>query len=205
MKSAIKILMFLICLSTVRVSQAEEQVILVIGDSLSAGFNMELDQSWPRLLQKRLRDNGHQYRVFNSSISGDTTQGGLARLPRLLKNLSPGFVIIELGGNDGLRGIGIDITRQNFSHMIEASQASGATVLLTGIRLPPNYGQVYTERFHAMYGELAESYGLLLVPFLMEGVALEPGLMQDDGIHPNEAAQPLLLDNVWTVLGPALD
>ena len=197
--------MFLTCLSLAHPLYAEEPVILVIGDSLSAGFNMELEQSWPRLLQKRLADNGHEYRVINSSISGDTTQGGMARLPRLLERLRPGIVIIELGGNDGLRGIGIDVTRLNFSRMIEAGQAAGATVLLTGMRLPPNYGQTYTERFHAMYAELAQEYGLLLVPFLMEGVALRPELMQADGIHPNAEAQPVLLDNVWAVLGPALD
>ncbi len=179
-------------------------MILIVGDSLSAGYGMELDQAWPRLLQKRLDDNGHEYRVFNSSITGDTTQGALARLPRLLERQRPRWVILELGGNDGLRGIGIDVTRANFVQMIEQSRAVGAQVMLTGIRLPPNYGPTYTERFHAMYGELADQYGLLLVPFFMEGVALEPELMQEDGIHPNAAAQPVLLDHVWTVLEPAL-
>ncbi|NIP18182.1 MAG: arylesterase [Xanthomonadales bacterium] len=183
---------------------AEAPVILIVGDSLSAGYGMELDQAWPRLLQKRLDDNGHEYRVFNSSITGDTTQGALARLPRLLERQRPRWVILELGGNDGLRGIGIDVTRANFVQMIEQSRAVGAQVMLTGIRLPPNYGPTYTERFHAMYGELADQYGLLLVPFFMEGVALEPELMQEDGIHPNAAAQPVLLDHVWTVLEPAL-
>jgi len=180
-------------------------VILIVGDSLSAGYGMALDQSWPNLLQQRLDDQGHSYRVFNSSISGDTTQGGLARFPRLLEKNQPGIVIIELGANDGLRGISVDVTRNNFKQMIERSISMGATVILTGIRLPPNYGQAYTEMFHAMYAEMAEQYGLLLVPFLMEGVALDPELMQDDGIHPNAQAQPALLENVWTVLEPALD
>jgi len=180
-------------------------VILIVGDSLSAGYGMALDQSWPNLLQQRLDNQGHSYRVFNSSISGDTTQGGLARFPRLLEKHQPGIVIIELGANDGLRGISVDITRNNFTQMIERSISMGATVILTGIRLPPNYGQAYTEKFHAMYAEMAERYGLLLVPFLMEGVALDPDLMQDDGIHPNAQAQPALLENVWTVLEPALD
>ncbi len=180
-------------------------MILIVGDSLSAGYGMALDQSWPNLLQQRLDNQGHSYRVFNSSISGDTTQGGLARFPRLLEKHQPGIVIIELGANDGLRGISVDITRNNFTQMIERSISMGATVILTGIRLPPNYGQAYTEKFHAMYAEMAERYGLLLVPFLMEGVALDPDLMQDDGIHPNAQAQPALLENVWTVLEPALD
>ena len=180
-------------------------MILIIGDSLSAGYGMALDESWPKLLQKRLDDNGHTYRVFNASISGDTTQGGLARFPRLLEKHQPGIVIIELGGNDGLRGIGVDVTRKNFIQMIESSLSIEATVMLAGMRLPPNYGQSYTKKFHAMYAELAEQYGLLLVPFLMEGVALDPQLMQDDGIHPNAEAQPRLLDNVWTILAPALE
>ncbi len=183
---------------------AEAPVILIVGDSLSAGYGMDLDQSWPRLLQKRLEDAGHTYRVFNSSITGDTTQGALARLPGLLDRLQPRIIILELGGNDGLRGIGVEVTRANFTRMIEQGQAFDAAVMLTGIRLPPNYGQSYTERFHAMYGELADRYGLLLVPFFMEGVALEPGLMQADGIHPNAAAQPLLLEHVWKELEPAL-
>ena len=180
-------------------------MILIIGDSLSAGYGMTLDASWPRLLQQRLDDNGHSYRVFNSSISGDTTQGGLARFPRLLGKHQPDIVIIELGANDGLRGIDVDVTRKNFIQMIESSLSIGATVILAGMRLPPNYGQVYTEKFHMLYVELAEQYGLLLVPFLMEGVALDPQLLQDDGIHPNAQAQPALLDNVWRVLEPALD
>lgn len=184
---------------------AETPAILVLGDSLSAGYGIELDQSWPRLLQNRLDDNGHQYRVVNSSITGDTTQGGLTRLPRLLAKHKPELVIIELGGNDGLRGIGIPVTRQNLSSMIEQSQAIEAKVILTGIRLPPNYGSTYTEGFYAMYTSLQEQYGVPLVPFLMEGIALNPDLMQSDGIHPNAQAQPRLLDNVWPLLAPALN
>jgi acyl-CoA thioesterase-1 len=184
---------------------AEDPVLLIVGDSLSAGYGMELEQSWPRLLQARLDASGYRYRVFNASITGDTTQGASARLPRLLDRLQPRLVILELGGNDGLRGLGVDVTRENFAGMIRMSQSLGAEVLLTSIRLPPNYGQTYTERFHAMYADLAEEFGLLLVPFFMEGVALEPGMMQADGIHPSAAAQPLLLDHVWQVLEPALE
>ena len=184
---------------------AESRTILVVGDSLSAGFGMYLEQSWPRLLQNRLDDNGHQYRVINSSITGDTTQGGLTRLPRLLSRYRPALVVIELGGNDGLRGIGIPVTTQNLSSMIEQSLTIGTTVILTGIRLPPNYGSTYTEGFYAMYTELEKKYGISLVPFFMEGIALNPELMQPDGIHPNEKAQPLLLDNIWSLLEPLLE
>lgn len=182
----------------------DEPVVLVIGDSLSAAYNMGLDEAWPSLLEQRLEDQGHAMQVVNASITGDTTQGGVTRLPRLLERHAPGLVIIELGGNDGLRGFSLDLTRDNLETMIQLSQASGAEVLLTGIMLPPNYGESYTERFHALYGELAESYDALLVPFFMDGVALVDGMMQDDGIHPSVEAQPVLLENVWTVLAPEL-
>lgn len=183
----------------------DEPVILLLGDSISAAYGMQLDESWPRLLQNRLDDNGHEYRVMNSSITGETTQGGLTRLPRLLEKYQPEIVIIELGGNDGLRGLGIEVTRQNLVSMIEQSQAMDAHVILTGIRLPPNYGAAYVEQFEAIYGELAEQYGLSLVPFMMEGVALDSAMMQGDGIHPNARAQPRLLENVWAELVTALE
>lgn len=184
---------------------AENSAILVIGDSLSAGFGMDLEQSWPRLLQNRLDDNGHRYQVINSSITGDTTQSGLTRLPRLLTKYQPEIVIIELGGNDGLRGIGIPVTTGNLSSMIEQSVQAGAGVILAGIRLPPNYGETYTEQFYAMYTGLRDRYDISLIPFFMDGVALDPELMQDDGIHPNAKAQPLLLENVWSLLKPTLE
>jgi acyl-CoA thioesterase-1 len=184
---------------------AGQPVILIIGDSLSAGYGMTLAESWPSLLQDRLEVQKLAYKVVNSSITGDTTQGGLTRLPRLLDMHQPCIVIIELGGNDGLRGLGIEATRQNLASMIEQSQASGAEVLLTGIRLPPNYGEAYTSRFHEMYMELADEHGTLLVPFLMDGIALDSEQMQGDGIHPNARAQARLLDNVWQILAPALE
>lgn len=180
------------------------RVILVVGDSLSAAYGMELKQSWPNLLQDRLSQNGHPYRVFNSSIVGDTTQSGLARLPRLLSESQPAIVIIELGGNDGLRGLPLEVTRANLLSMIEQSQALAAEVILAGVYLPPNYGQTYTEKFSAMYGALAEETGASLIPFLLEGVALDPDLMQEDGIHPTAQAQPLVLETVWQTLEPAL-
>ncbi len=179
-------------------------VIIILGDSISAAYNMETGQSWPALLQQRLDNNGYAHRVFNSSITGDTTQGGLSRLPRLLDKHHPAVVIIELGGNDGLRGIPVDVTRANLAAMIESSQTAGATVLLAEMRIPPNYGMTYTEQFNGSYGLLQKKYSVLLIPFLMENIALEPGLMQADGIHPNAQAQPVLLDKVWTVLEPEL-
>jgi acyl-CoA thioesterase-1 len=184
---------------------AGQPVILIIGDSLSAGYGMTLAESWPSLFQDRLEAQKLAYKVVNSSITGDTTQGGLTRLPRLLDMHQPCIVIIELGGNDGLRGLGIEATRENLAHMITQSQADGATVLLTGIQLPPNYGRVYTDRFRDMYTELASAHGTLLVPFLMDGVALNAELMQADGVHPNASAQPKMLDHVWDALAPALE
>jgi len=182
----------------------DSPAIVILGDSISAAYNMETGQSWPSLLQDRLDNNGYKYRVFNSSITGDTTQGGLSRLPRLLKRHHPALVIIELGGNDGLRGVPIDVTRANLAAMIESSQAVGATVLLAEMRIPPNYGKTYTEQFNGNYDLLKEKYDVLLIPFLMENVALEPELMQADGIHPNAEAQPILLDTVWAILEPEL-
>jgi len=176
----------------------------VLGDSLSAGYGMDREKSWVALLETRLEDRGYVYRVLNSSISGDTSQGGLTRLPRLLERYQPQIVIIELGANDGLRGIDPAVTRVNLADMIRQSQAAGARVLLTGIRLPPNYGSAYLQQFESMYADLANEYHTLLVPFFMDGVALEPGLLQADNIHPNEQGQPVLLDNVWAVLEPAL-
>ena len=178
---------------------------LILGDSLSAGYGMDSDQSWVHLLGLRLIDTGHTYRILNSSISGDTTQGGLARLPRLLDRYQPRIVIIELGGNDGLRGINPGITRANMTSMVQSSQQSGAKVLLAGIKLPPNYGADYIEQFESMYANLAREYDTLLVPFFMDGAVFKPGLLQADGIHPNEKGQPVLLENVWNVLQPALD
>jgi len=183
----------------------ESPAIVILGDSISAAYNMEISQSWPSLLKERMEENGYANRVFNSSIAGDTTQGGISRLPRLLEKYQPDIVIIELGGNDGLRGIPIEVTRGNLSAMIEMSQAAGASVLLAEMRIPPNYGMTYTRKFNEIYAQLKEKYGVLLIPFLLENVALEPGLMLADGIHPNARAQPVLLDTIWAVLESELD
>jgi len=183
---------------------SQPPVLLILGDSLSAGYGMDREQSWVNLLDIRLQESGHSYRILNSSISGDTSQGGLSRIPRLLDQYQPEIVIIELGANDGLRGIDPSITRANITSMIQQSQEMGALVLLAGIRLPPNYGSAYLEKFESIYSDLAIEFETLLVPFFMDGVALSPEFLQADNIHPNEKGQPVLLDNVWRVLEPAL-
>jgi len=183
---------------------AEERTVLILGDSLSAAYGMEVQESWPSLLQQRFDEDGYDWRVFNSSIAGDTTQGGLTRLPRLLENQAPAVVLIELGGNDGLRGLPLDVTRGNLQQMIDLSRAAGAEVILCEILIPPNYGPAYTERFTGLFHELAEQDGVTLLPFILADVALDPALMLDDGIHPNAAAQPVILEAVWEALQPLL-
>lgn len=183
---------------------SEPPVLLILGDSLSAGYGMDREKSWVNLLDIRFKEYGYSYRILNSSISGDTTQGGLSRIPRLLDRYQPEIVIIELGANDGLRGIDPGITRENMTDMIRQSQAIGARVLLAGIKLPPNYGSAYLQQFESIYTDLAKEFDTLLVPFFMDGVAFRPDLLQADTIHPNEKGQPVLLDNVWKVLQPAL-
>lgn len=178
--------------------------ILVMGDSLSAAHGIPLDQGWVALLQKRLENRGYPYAVVNASISGETTAGALARLPDVLSKYRPTIVIIELGGNDGLRGISVDEFRSNLTRMIEQSKQAGARVLLTGIRLPPNYGPDYTRDFFDVYAQLADKYGVALVPFFMQDVATRPDLMQSDELHPNAKGQPRLLDNTWPYLEPLL-
>ena len=177
---------------------------LVIGDSLSAGYGIEVDQSWTTLLQSRLQSQGYEYRVVNASISGDTTEGGASRIATALDNFSPQLVILELGGNDGLRGIPTDRMKDNLTSIIEASQTTGASVIMLGIRIPTNYGARYTAAFEAVYRDLAEQHRIPWVEFFMEGVALNKELMQEDGIHPNAEAQSILLDNAWPVVSEAL-
>lgn len=186
-------------------AHAAPPVILIVGDSLSAGYGLAMHENWPSLLQDRLEAAGYPHRVVNASISGDTTSGGLARLPRALERSSPAVVIIGLGGNDGLRAIPIAEIRRNLARMIQLSQAEGAEVLLAGVHIPPNYGPAYTGAFHRVYHELAQEYGTGLVPFILEGVALDRALMQEDGLHPTAEAQPRIVDNVWPELAPLLE
>ena len=184
---------------------AEPPVLMVFGDSLSAAYGMDLEDGWVSLLQRRLGERGFQHRVANASISGDTTRSGLGRLEDALVVHRPTVLILELGGNDGLRGIAYSETEANLAGMLEKAQAVGVEVLLVGIRLPPNYGVAYTSRFEAIYPALAERYDVALVPFLLEGVAGDPAMMQHDGIHPRAEAQEQMLDNVWPHLEPLLE
>lgn len=179
--------------------------VLVLGDSLSAGFGIAIEEVWPSLLQDRLDEQGYGHRVVNASMSGETTGGGLSRLPRALELHGPTVVIVELGGNDGLRGLPIAEIRDNMTEIIEMIRAADSAVVLTGIEIPPNYGPIYTKKFRAIFRDLAETHEVPLIPFLLDGVALDATLMQPDGIHPTADAQPLILENVWRVLGPELD
>jgi acyl-CoA thioesterase-1 len=186
-------------------ARAETPVILVFGDSISAGYGLaRVDQGWVALLQTRLKDQGYDYQVVNASVSGETTAGGLARLPRALMLHQPRFVILELGGNDGLRALPIAQMRANLMRMVDLATGAGAEVLLLGMRMPPNYGADFTEQFRLSYSDLARDKKLPLVPFLLNDIALLPNLMQADGIHPNELGQSRLLDNVWPSLKPLL-
>ena len=178
--------------------------LLVLGDSISAAFGLDTRQGWVSLLEQRLAAEGFDYQVVNASVSGDTSAGGLARLPTLLAEHRPQLVIVELGGNDGLRGQAPAQLQQNLAAMVQQSQKVGAKVLILGMQLPPNYGVRYTTAFAAVFPQVANQTGAALVPFLLEGVGGVPALMQDDGIHPGAAAQAQLLDNVWLSLKPLL-
>ncbi|MCE8018107.1 arylesterase [Halomonas sp. MCCC 1A17488] len=189
-------------LATAAALAAERPVVLVMGDSLSTAYGIERETGWVSLLETRLDGRA---RVVNASISGETSSGGASRLPELIGQHQPDIVLLELGGNDGLRGLPPSQLEANLAGMIEASQDAGAEVLLLGIDIPPNYGPAYRRAFTDVFARLADNYDTPLVPFLLEGVALEEGMMQDDGIHPTREAQPIILDNVWPALAPLLE
>lgn len=176
---------------------ARDSVLLVLGDSLSAAYGIESDGGWTSLLDQRLRERGHPHVVVNASISGETSAGGLARVDELLERHRPAVVVVELGGNDGLRGIALEQMRENLRAVLERSRAAGARTVLVQMRLPPNYGPDYVRRFESTYAELAAQTGAVLAPFLLDGVAESAQLMQEDGIHPRQEAQPRMLDNLW--------
>ena len=186
-------------------ADAGRPVILILGDSLSAGYGLAPGEGWVTLLGRRLSAQGYEYRVVNASVSGETTGGGLERLPRALALHRPAVLFLELGANDGLRGLPVPEFRANLERMIELGRRAGARIVLAGIRIPTNYGPQYTERFFAVFGELARAREVSLVPFFLEGVALRDDLFQDDRIHPNAAAQAILLDNAWAALQPLLE
>ena len=182
-----------------------ENTLLVFGDSLSAAYGLRTDEGWGAQLQERLQQQGYGYKVVNASSSGETTAGGRTRLNRALDTHQPDLVILQLGANDGLRGLPVPAARENLAAMIRTVQQRKAKVLLVGIVMPPNYGPRYADSFAAMYPDLAGEFDLPLVPFLLEGVALEERFMQADGLHPNAAGQPRLLENVWAHLVPLLE
>jgi acyl-CoA thioesterase-1 len=190
--------------AAVPAASASAPTILVLGDSLSAAYGIRLEQGWVALLQARLRAKGYGHRVVNASSSGETTGGARARLPRALALHRPAVVVVELGGNDGLRGLPVADIRANLDAIISDSQRAGARILLVGMRIPPNYGPAYTDAFHGLFGELARARKVPLVPFFLADVALVDGMMQEDGLHPTAAAQPRLLDEVWPALEPLL-
>lgn len=182
----------------------KQQTILVFGDSLSAAYGIPREQGWVTLMQQRIKQQGLPYDVVNASISGETTSGGLSRFKQALQSAKPSIVLIELGANDGLRGLPVKDMRSNLSSIVEASRAAGAKPVLIGMMIPPNYGPQYTQAFNGTFTELAHANKLPLVPFLLEGVAGKAELNQDDGVHPLAQAQPALLENVWKVLEPLL-
>lgn len=183
---------------------ANDRVILVFGDSLSTGYGFDIERSWVRLLKDRIAREGLGFRVVNASISGETTRGGRARIDDVLETVRPAIVIVELGGNDGLRGINLDSTEANLEAVVRSAREAGAEVLLLAMELPPNYGPGYIERFRRIYSGVAVADKVHLVPFFLEGVAGDASLMQRDGIHPKAEAQPMLLENIWPHLEPLL-
>jgi acyl-CoA thioesterase-1 len=185
-------------------ANAGKPVIVVLGDSISAEYGLPRDTGWVALLRRRLADERIDYSVANASISGDTTSGGRTRMPALIARLKPSIVIVELGANDALRGVPLSTTEENLRAIVQEAQQAHARVLLVGMYVPPNYGPAYTQQFHAIYGTLARQLKVPLVPFLLAGIEDKPEMFQADQMHPNQQAQPILLDNVWPTLAPLL-
>ena len=195
-----RLLQFSVVAAVLVAMPASAKTIVVFGDSLSAAYNIKQDEGWVALLQQRLNKNKYNYQVVNASISGETTSGGLSRFAGMLKMQKPNIVILELGANDGLRGLSARDTFNNLDAMIQQAKGKNATVLLLGMKIPPNYGPKYSKQFSDNFQQLAKKHQLKLVPFFLDGVAGKPELMQADGLHPTAAAQPKLLDNVWPIL-----
>lgn len=192
----------LLCLPVA--TRAGEGTLLILGDSLSAGYGMRVEQGWVALLAQRITAQGYPYRVVNASISGDTSRGALTRLGPLLATERPEFTVLELGGNDGLRGIPLEELRRNLGEILTRVRAAGSDALLLPMKLPPNYGPAYTRGFEQIYRDLATEHDATLGLFILEDIALNPELMQQDGIHPTAEAQPMILDRIWLLIEPAL-
>ncbi|NCF13659.1 MAG: arylesterase [Gammaproteobacteria bacterium] len=200
-----KILTLVVLLMATNAQATDAPTVLIFGDSLSAGFGIDVDQSWAALLQERLEEQGYEHRVVNASISGETTEGGAARIDSAIGTFSPDLIILELGGNDGLRGFPPARIKGNLETIARRARDSGAGVVLLGIRIPTNYGTRYTQAFEAVYADVADELGIRWIEFFMEGVALNDELLQEDRIHPNVEAQPILLDNAWPIIRDTLD
>ncbi len=196
---------FLVILLSVLSTTLMAKSIVVLGDSISASYGIDVDQGWVSLLQKKLQQENKPYTIFNESISGDTTAGGLARIDKALDLHKPTIVLLELGANDGLRGLSPKKMKHNLAEISRRVQQRGATVLLLGMRIPPNYGKRYIDMFYNIYPQLAEEMKISLVPFLLEDIALHKQLMQNDGLHPSTLAQPLIAKKVWKHLYPLLE
>jgi acyl-CoA thioesterase-1 len=202
---SIRILLFALLVTCNAAAATGERTLLVFGDSLSAAYGLRTDQGWVAQLQQRLASQGYGYRVVNASVSGETTSGGRNRIDRALSQHRPAVVLLELGGNDALRGLPVRETQANLQVMIDAVKRTGSKLLLLGIQIPPNYGAAYARSVEAMYVALAREAKVPLVPFILEGFALDPKYMQADGIHPNAAGQPKVLENVWPSLSRLLE
>ena len=175
--------------------------LLILGDSISAGYGVSVDRQWTSILQRKLDSSGKNLKIINASFSGETTGGGLSRIASLMKSNSPDYLLIELGGNDALRGYPVDKIKFNLIEICKMASKQNVVIILMQIRIPPNYGRIYTQAFESMYGEVANEMGILLVPFMVENIALEPSLMLPDGIHPNEKGQPLIAEEIYKWLG----
>jgi len=175
--------------------------LLILGDSISAGYGVSVDRQWTSILQRKLDSSGKNLKIINASFSGETTGGGLSRIASLMKSNSPDYLLIELGGNDALRGYPVDKIKLNLIEICKMASKQNVVIILMQIRIPPNYGRIYTQAFESMYGEVANEMGILLVPFMVENIALDPNLMLPDGIHPNEKGQPLIAEEIYKWLG----
>jgi len=198
------IFILLFVLTGARANCAEPPTVLIFGDSLSAGYGIDVDQSWGALLQSRLNEQGYEHRVVNASISGETTEGGATRIESAVVDFSPDLIILELGGNDGLRGFPAARMRSNLEKIVARAKASGAAVVLLGIRIPTNYGPRYSAEFEDVFRQVSEQFEVQWIEFFMDGIALNDDLLQDDRIHPNAVAQPILLNNAWPIISATL-
>jgi len=185
-------------------ASTESPTIVIFGDSLSAGYGIEVDQSWATLLQTRLKEQGYEHQVVNASISGETTEGGATRIDAALQDFSPELIILELGGNDGLRGFPAARMKANLQKIVSRAKATGAAVVLLGIRIPTNYGPRYSSEFEAVFRQVSADLDVEWIEFFMEGVAMNDDLLLEDRIHPNAAAQPILLNNAWPIISATL-